>query len=246
MTSEWLCLGRISEATQASSRGGDLPPIDGLIDADGRVPYEAGLEVQYELHRQVVAGERGPSLIMLEHPSVYTAGRQAKEEDRPYDGTPVVAIDRGGQLTWHGPGQLVVYLSGALRPKPDVRQFVSDLETAIIDALAEFGIQAVTVEGRPGVWLPGDERGPDRKIAALGLAIRQGATLHGIAVNCTNDPRPFAQIVPCGLKDASVTSMALEGIAGVEPVDLAPVLGRKLDEVVSTWFVAAPNKEKAA
>lgn len=245
MYSDLHLLGRVANAMSDSTQPRQpLPEIGGLLDADGRVPYEASLELQYALHREVVNGFRMPTQLMLEHPSVYTAGRQAKPEDRPYDGTPVVAIDRGGQLTWHGPGQLVVYFAGRLIPNPDLRAFVGDLEQAIMASLGEMGLCATTVTGRPGVWMTGDSRGPDRKIAALGLAIRQGATLHGIAVNCTNDVRPYGQIVPCGVTDAGVTSLAEEGVAGVTPAVLAPVLGGKLDAVMRTWFEEiAPHTE---
>jgi lipoyl(octanoyl) transferase len=149
--------------------------------------------------------------MLLEHPSVYTAGKRTQPEDRPTDGTPVVDVDRGGRITWHGPGQLVGYPIVALAEPLDVVDFVRRLEEALIAVVHGLGITAAgRVAGRSGVWLPADDHGPERKIGAIGVRVQGGVTLHGFALNCDPDLTAFDRIVPCGITDAGVTSLTVE------------------------------------
>jgi lipoyl(octanoyl) transferase len=180
----------------------------------GVVPYEQAWEMQRELHARRVAGEGPDTLLLLEHPSVYTAGKRTEASERPVDGTPVVDVDRGGKITWHGPGQLVGYPIVALPDPVDVVAYVRRLEGALIDVCAGLGVTAGRVEGRSGVWLPADEPGsgnrPERKVAAIGIRVARGVTMHGFALNCDPDLGAFGAIVPCGIPDAGVTSLAAE------------------------------------
>jgi lipoyl(octanoyl) transferase len=174
----------------------------------GLVEYEAALEMQRQFHKEVVVGQRTNSLILLEHPSVYTAGKRTQDFERPSDGTPVIDVDRGGRITWHGPGQLVGYPIVKLLKPTELVGFVRTLESALIEVCAKFGITAQRVDGRSGVWVC-DEKG-DRKIAAIGIRVASGVTMHGFALNVSPDLAAFGQIVPCGIDDAAVTSMARE------------------------------------
>ncbi len=182
----------------------------------GTVPYEEAWARQRELHAARIAGEGPDTLLLLEHPSVYTAGKRTEPHERPQDGTPVVDVDRGGKITWHGPGQLVGYPIVALPDPVDVVAYVRRLEGALIEVCAGFGVDAGRVEGRSGVWLPADESGPDsrwrpeRKIAAIGIRVARGVTMHGFALNCDPDLGAFGAIVPCGIADAGVTSLSAE------------------------------------
>ncbi|HVA60211.1 MAG TPA: lipoyl(octanoyl) transferase LipB [Mycobacteriales bacterium] len=173
----------------------------------GVVGYEAAWAWQRRLHEQRVAGEIPDTLLLLEHPPVYTAGRRTEAWERPADGTPVIDVDRGGRITWHGPGQLVGYPICKL-PAFDVVAHVRRLERALIDSCAHFGLATGRVEGRSGVWVRDD--GPDRKIAAIGVRVARGVSLHGFALNCDADLSGFDRIVPCGITDAGVTSLTRE------------------------------------
>ena len=184
------------------------------------VDYRAALELQQEVHRRVVAGERDNTLLLLEHPPVYTAGRRTEPHEYPYDGTEVVPIGRGGKLTYHGPGMLIGYPIVRLPVPIDVVRFVRQLEQVLLAVLADLGVAATTVEGRSGAWVLADERGPDRKIAAIGVQVSRRATMHGFALNCSNDLRPFGKIIPCGITDASVTSISAETGRLVTPADV--------------------------
>lgn len=165
--------------------------------------------MQRELADARVAG--GPdTLLLLEHPSVYTAGRRTLPEERPVDGTAVVDTDRGGKITWHGPGQLVGYPIIGLAEPLDVVNFVRRLEESLIHVCAEFGLETGRVAGRSGVWVPADDRGPARKVGAIGVRVSRATTLHGFAVNCDCDLNAFSAIVPCGIADAGVTSLTAE------------------------------------
>jgi lipoyl(octanoyl) transferase len=180
----------------------------------GVVPYEQAWEMQREVHARRVAGDGPDTLLLLEHPSVYTAGKRTEPHERPVDGTPVVDVDRGGKITWHGPGQLVGYPIVALPDPVDVVAYVRRLEGALIDVCAALGVTAGRVEGRSGVWLPADEPGrgfrPERKVAAIGIRVARGVTMHGFALNCDPDLGAFGSIVPCGIPDAGVTSLSAE------------------------------------
>jgi lipoyl(octanoyl) transferase len=180
----------------------------------GLVPYEAAWEMQRELHGRRVDGEAPDTLLLLEHPSVYTAGRRTSAHERPVDGTPVIDVDRGGRITWHGPGQLVGYPIIALTDPVDVVAYVRRLEEALIEVCAGFGLTTGRVEGRSGVWVAADEPGagfrPERKVAAIGVRVARGVTMHGFALNCDPDLGAFGAIVPCGIPDAGVTSLTAE------------------------------------
>lgn len=192
------------------------------------VDYETGWDLQRELHAGVVAGTAPSTVLLLEHSAVYTAGRRTEEHERPFDGTPVVAVDRGGKLTWHGPGQLVGYPILALPEPTRVAGYVAILEDVIIAVLRDYGIAGIRIEGRSGVWVAADDRGPDRKIAAIGIRINRRVTMHGFAVNCSNDLAPFEQIVPCGIDDAGVTTISAETGKTVTPSDVVSRIEEEL------------------
>jgi lipoyl(octanoyl) transferase len=182
-------------------------PVDvrnlGLID------YTAAWDLQRELADARVAG--GPdTLLLLQHPPVYTAGRRTEAHERPFDGTPVIDTDRGGKITWHGPGQLVGYPIIGLTEPLDVVNFVRRLEESLIEVCATFGLDAGRVDGRSGVWLPDDGLRRTRKIGAIGIRVARGVTLHGFALNCDCDLSAFGGIIPCGIADAGVTSLTAE------------------------------------
>lgn len=179
-----------------------------VISRAGLVGYEAALEMQRQFHKEIVAGTRSNSLILLEHPSVFTAGKRTQDFERPIDGTPVIDVDRGGRITWHGPGQLVGYPIVKLLKPTELVGFVRTLESALIEVCSHFGIAAQRVDGRSGAWVC-DEKG-ERKISAIGIRVASGVTMHGFALNVSPDLAAFGQIVPCGIDDAAVTSMARE------------------------------------
>lgn len=175
----------------------------------GLLDYAAAWQLQRELADARVAG--GPdTLLLLEHPPVYTAGRRTEDHERPFDGTPVVDVDRGGKITWHGPGQLVGYPVIGLAETLDVVNYVRRLEQSLIKVCTELGLEVGRVEGRSGVWLPANEIKPERKIAAIGIRVARGVALHGFALNCDCDLGAFSAIVPCGIADAGVTSLSAE------------------------------------
>lgn len=184
------------------------------------VDYPHTWDLQREIHENVLAGKAPSTVLLLEHSAVYTAGKLTEDHERPFDGTPVVAVDRGGKLTWHGPGQLVGYPIIKLKNKAGIRDYVERLEAVIIAVLADYGIAAVRIKGRAGVWITADDKGPDRKIAAIGIRVHQGVTMHGFAINCNNDLAPYAQIIACGITDAGVTTIAQETGRDVAPADL--------------------------
>ena len=178
----------------------------------GTVEYRAAWQLQRDLAEARIAG--GPdTLLLLEHPSVYTAGKRTEDSERPKDGATVVDTDRGGKITWHGPGQLVGYPIIGLAQPLDVVNFVRRLEDSLIAVCAELGLPTGRVQGRSGVWVPGDRSPggrPDRKIAAIGVRVSRATTLHGFSLNCDCDLAAFSEIVPCGLADAGVTSLTAE------------------------------------
>ncbi|MEW2594158.1 lipoyl(octanoyl) transferase LipB [Micromonospora aurantiaca] len=194
----------------------------------GLLDYQAAWDEQRRLHEAVVAGEQGDTVLLLEHPSVYTAGKRTEPWDRPMDGTPVVDVDRGGKITWHGPGQLVGYPIVRLPDPVDVVAYVRRTEQLLIDVCAEFGLTAGRVEGRSGVWVPEDDRGPARKVAAIGIRVARGVTLHGFSINCDCDLGFFDRIVPCGIRDAGVTSLTAELGRPITVADVLPVVERHL------------------
>lgn len=199
----------------------------------GTVDYLVAWNWQRELAEARSAGTGPDTVLLLEHPGVYTAGRRTRPEDRPVDGTPVVEVDRGGRITWHGPGQLVGYPIVAMAAPFDVVGYVRMLEQVLIEACAHVGVTAGRVPGRSGVWLPADDARPERKIAAIGVRVARGITQHGFALNCTCDLAAFGRIVPCGISDAGVTSLTQEAGREVTADAMRPVvrelLARALD-----------------
>jgi lipoyl(octanoyl) transferase len=182
-------------------------PID--VRRLGTVDYQDAWNLQRELADARIAG--GPdTLLLLEHPSVFTAGRRTLPEERPAEGTAVIDTDRGGKITWHGPGQLVGYPIVGLAEPLDVVNFVRRLEESLIHVCADLGLETVRIAGRSGVWVPADERGPARKVGAIGIRVSRAITQHGFALNCDCDLSAFAAIVPCGIADAGVTSLTAE------------------------------------
>ncbi|MDN4612025.1 lipoyl(octanoyl) transferase LipB [Arthrobacter burdickii] len=192
------------------------------------IEYTQGWEMQKDLHAKVVDGAAPSTVLLLEHTPVYTAGKRTEDHERPFDGTPVVPVDRGGKLTWHGPGQLVGYPILALRNPARVADYVHTLEEVIITALRHFGIDGIRIDGRSGVWLAATNDRPARKIAAIGIRVRNRVTMHGFAVNCSNDLAPFQQIVPCGISDAGVTSISAECGRTVPPADVVSLIEAEL------------------
>jgi len=194
------------DAMAASIRSATTP-VD--VRRLGTVDYQAAWQLQRELADARVAGG-SDTLLLLEHPPVYTAGRRTLPEERPADDTPVVDTDRGGKITWHGPGQLVGYPIIGLAEPLDVVNFVRRLEESMIKVCAGLGLEAGRVEGRSGVWVPSDGKRPARKIGAIGIRVARATTLHGFALNCDCDLDAFGAIVPCGISDAGVTSLTAE------------------------------------
>src|SRR6188768_2888794 len=173
--------------------------------------YQVTWDLQRAIHAEVSAGHRADTVLLLEHASVYTAGKRTEPHERPLDGTPVVDVDRGGKITWHGPGQLVGYPIVKLPEAVYVVDYVRRLEEALIDLCADYGLDAAArVKGRSGVWLPAEAGKPERKIAAIGVRVAAGVTMHGFALNVDPDLRAFDAIIPCGITDAGVTSLAAE------------------------------------
>ena len=195
----------------------------------GSVPYEQAWQQQRDIHASVVAGTSPDTVLLLEHPPVYTAGRRTEAWERPLDGTPVIDVDRGGKITWHGPGQLVGYPILRLADPIDVVAYVRRIEAVLIDVCRDLGLdEATRVEGRSGVWLKGTDARPDRKIAAIGIRVAQGVTLHGFAINCNCDLSWFDRIVACGISDAGVTSLSSELQRDVTVAEVLPVVESRL------------------
>ncbi|MEE2815796.1 lipoyl(octanoyl) transferase LipB [Microbacterium sp. OR16] len=182
------------------------------------VPYLDGWELQRSIHHDVVAGTRPDTLLLLEHEAVYTAGKRTEAHERPHDGTPVVDVDRGGKITWHGPGQLVGYPIVRLREPIDVVEHVRRLERLLIGILRPLGVDGYQVDGRSGVWV----RRPlgEDKVAAIGVRVQQGVTMHGFAINCDNTLAGFRGIIPCGITDAGVTTVSEVTGRHVTPADI--------------------------
>jgi lipoyl(octanoyl) transferase len=209
---------------------------------ENRVEYEHAWAMQRDLHGRVVAGEAPDTVLLLEHPPVYTAGRRTHPADRPFDGTPVIDVDRGGRITWHGPGQIVGYPIVKLASPVDVVAYVRRLEEALIRVCDDLGVLAGRVEGRSGVWIAADEQPGgrrERKVGAIGVRVAQGVTMHGFALNCDPDLSWFSRIVPCGIPDADVTSLSAELSRDVTVDEALPLVEKRLDEVGLPGAVSA-------
>ena len=210
------------------------------------IGYPQAWDLQRQVHQQRVAGLIPDTCLLLEHQAVYTAGKRTTPLDRPVTdpGAPVIDVDRGGNITWHGPGQLVGYPIVALAEPIDVVAYVHGLEEALIGACREFGVRAVRVEGRRGVWVTGN--GQDRKVAAIGVRVARGVTMHGFALNCDCDLAWYDRIVPCGISDASVTSLSVEAGRPVTVLDALPVVERELATALGASRVAYTDQLPAA
>lgn len=196
------------------------------VEEIGVIDYLTAWQIQREIHEKVVNNIEPNTLLILQHPSVYTAGRRTEISDRPLDDTPVIDVDRGGKITWHGLGQIVGYPIIKLKNSTDVVGFVRELETAIISICEEFGIRAERYCERSGVWLR-DTKG-DRKIAAIGLRVAKGVTMHGFALNVNPDLSAYSKIIPCGIADAKVTSLSAELGRNITIDDVMPVLKKHI------------------
>ena len=196
------------------------------VEEIGVIDYLSAWKMQKQIHEKVVNDTEPNTLLILQHPSVYTAGRRTEISDRPLDDTPVIDVDRGGKITWHGLGQIVSYPIIKLKNSTDVVGFVRELETAIISICQEFGIKAERYCERSGVWLR-DEKG-DRKIAAIGLRVAKGVTMHGFALNVNPDLSAYSKIVPCGIADAKVTSLSAELGRSITIEEVMPVLKKHI------------------
>jgi lipoyl(octanoyl) transferase len=196
----------------------------------GVVDYLSAWKLQKQIHQDVVNLQSENTLLLLEHPSVYTAGRRTEILDRPVDDTPVIDVDRGGKITWHGPGQLVGYPIVKLKNSTDVVGFVRELETALISVCADFGVKADRYCERSGVWVR-DGKG-DRKIAAIGLRVAKGVTMHGFALNVNPDLSAFEKIVPCGISGAKVTSLSAELGSEITINEVLPVIKKHIQPML--------------
>jgi lipoyl(octanoyl) transferase len=190
--------------------------------------YMDALELQRSLHGEIAEGQRENTLVLVEHPSVYTAGKRTQDHERPHDGTPVIDVDRGGKITWHGLGQLVGYPIVRLAKPTELVGFVREIETALIATCLELGLTATRVEGRSGVWVV-DGKG-ERKIAAIGIRVARGVTMHGFALNVEPDLSAFEAIIPCGIEDAVVTSLAIELGRSISIDEVLPVVEKYMYE----------------
>jgi len=201
-----------------------------LFQEIGTIDYLDAWELQREVHAKVVSGEQPGTVLLLEHPPVFTAGKRTDPHERPVDtdGAPVVDVDRGGKITFHGPGQLVAYPIVRLPSHVKVVDFVRRLEEAMIRACADFGVTTARVPGRSGVWLQADARGEERKVGAIGLRVSKGVTMHGIALNCDVDLGWYDRFVPCGISDAGVTTLSAETGRDVTVAEALPVLRRQI------------------
>ncbi|MFC8923988.1 lipoyl(octanoyl) transferase LipB [Cellulosimicrobium sp. NPDC057127] len=195
-----------------------------VLTLPGLTDYHDAWARQRAVHEAVAAGTQEDTLLLVEHPDVYTAGRRTNRSERPDDGTPVVDVDRGGRITWHGPGQLVAYPVVRLVEPVDVVAYVRALEDAVMAVCADLGLATMRVEGRSGVWVAADATRRERKVCAIGVRVARGVTMHGLALNCCPDLARFDRIVPCGIDDADVTSLTAELGRTVAPDDVAAPL----------------------
>jgi lipoyl(octanoyl) transferase len=191
------------------------------------VEYQSAWDRQRELHHKIVTENHPDVAVLLEHQNVYTAGRSTKPEDRPTDSSPVFDIDRGGRITWHGPGQIVCYPIIKLDDPVDVVAHVRRLELLIMNVCSKLGLETTQIEGRSGVWVKGNGL-PDKKIAAIGIRVAKKATMHGFALNCNNSLVAFRNIVPCGIGDADVTTISLELGRDVSVAEVTPLIEEEL------------------
>lgn len=207
-----------------------------VIDHTGDLTdYRTAWDFQKLIHSEVVSGNRPNTLIFVEHLDVFTAGKRTQATDLPWDGSEVIEVDRGGRITWHGPGQLVCYPIVKLPSPVDVMDYVHKLEQAVMNVCSDFAIETKRVDERTGVWVPQDDNGLDRKIAAIGVRVAKGVTMHGLAINCNCDLSAYSRIVPCGISDAGVTSISKEIGREVTVQDVKERLRSELLENLVGW-----------
>ncbi|AKU17188.1 lipoyl(octanoyl) transferase LipB [Luteipulveratus mongoliensis] len=206
--------------------------IEHLGFAPDLVDYESAWATQRDVHAKVVSGEQDDTTLLLEHRAVYTAGKRTEPHERPFDGTPVIDVDRGGKITWHGPGQLTGYPIVRLPNPIDVVGHVRRLEQLMIDTCGDLGLETARVEGRSGVWLPADATRSERKIGAIGIRVSQDVTMHGFALNCDCDLSWATTIVPCGIPDAGVTSLSAELGRDVTVAEVVPFIEKRLPDIL--------------
>jgi len=218
--------------------------VNGLVFeelSDGPTDYLEAWDRQRAVHAEVVAG--GPdTVLLLEHSPVYTAGKRTEPHERPSDGTPVIEVDRGGKITFHGPGQLVGYPIVTLPDHVKVVDYVRRVEEALIAVCADFGVTTARVPGRSGVWLRADGRGPERKVGAIGIRVSRGVTMHGFALNCDVDLGWYDRFVPCGIADAGVTSLTQEVGRDVTVADVLPSVREHLSAYLA-WQPYDPTPD---
>ncbi|RJL31487.1 lipoyl(octanoyl) transferase LipB [Bailinhaonella thermotolerans] len=207
------------------------------------VPYEQAWDLQRKVHERRVADSLPDTCLLLEHAPVYTAGKRTDPLERPMDGTPVVDVDRGGKITWHGPGQITGYPIVRLTDPMDVVAFVRRLEEALINVCADFGVVTGRVEGRSGVWVPASGGRPDRKLGAIGLRVARGVTMHGFALNCANDLNWYNRIVPCGIADAGVSNLSEEAGRRITVDEVLPYVEKRLAEALDAEMVDLHEEE---
>jgi len=206
-----------------------MPRFERVAFNPNFLPYAEGFALQQQVHAEVVSGKREDTVLLLEHKSVYTAGKRTEASELPDDGSDFVETNRGGKITWHGPGQLVGYPIMHL-PKPiDVVAYVRYLEQTLIDVIAEFGIAGIRVPGRTGVWVE-TPRGAE-KVAAIGIRVSEKVTMHGFALNCSNSLEPFEHIVACGIADAKATTLSVLASREITPLDAASLIEQKMGEI---------------
>jgi lipoyl(octanoyl) transferase len=206
-----------------------MPIFERVAFAPNYLGYLEGFELQKKVHAEVVAGKRADTVLLLEHQSVYTAGKRTELSELPTDGSEFVETNRGGKITWHGPGQLVGYPIMHL-PKPiDVVGYVRYLEQVLIDSISEFGIIGIRVPGRTGVWVE-TERGAE-KLASIGIRVAEKVTMHGFALNCSNSLEPFEHIVACGIADAKATTLSVLASKEITPLMAASLIEQKMGEI---------------
>jgi len=204
------------------------------------VDYQRAWDLQRELHAKVVTGEEPDTVLLLEHRAVFTAGRRTEPHERPWDGTPVIDVDRGGKITWHGPGQLVGYPIVRLAAPIDVVAHVRRLEEMMIRVCADLGVETGRVQGQSGTWVLADARGPNRKVGAIGIRVSRQVTMHGFALNCDPDLDWADVIVPCGIPDAGVTSLSRELGRDVTVQEVLPHVEKHLGDLLDAVAVPRP------
>ena len=228
-----------------------MPPFRVLGLSPDTIDYRTAWDLQRDLHGEVVSGDSPGAILLLEHTAVYTAGRRTEPQDLPDDGSEVVDVDRGGKLTWHGPGQLVCYPVVRLADPAAVKDYVWFLEEALIRTLSGLGLDGTRVDGRSGVWILGteDEHGqttPDRKIAAIGLRVNHGVSMHGFALNCSNSLEPYDHIVACGITDAGSTTISAELGLTVTPADVLDTVQGHLADLAPGYLAPVDRLLPAA